>query len=115
MTPPEALLWQQLRQRPNGIKFRRQHPLDPYVVDFFCPVARRVIEIDDWAHDSAEQAERDEKRDKVLTERGFTILRIPAGDVMRDVALAASAILARVENPLHRPWGGPPPQPGEDI
>jgi len=115
MTPPEALLWQQLRRRPNGIKFRRQHPLDPYVVNFFCPPARLVIEIDGWAHDSAEQARRDEKRDEVLSARGFSILRIPAEDVMRDVTSAVSAILARVGNPLHRPSAGPPPHPGEDV
>jgi very-short-patch-repair endonuclease len=115
MTPPEALLWQLLRRKPGGFKFRRQHPLDPYVVDFFCPVARLVIEIDGWAHDTAERAEEDEKRDDALIAKGFAILRIPAGEVMRDVAGVVSGILARVGNPLHRPTAGPPPHPGEDT
>ncbi|HEX5183637.1 MAG TPA: endonuclease domain-containing protein [Allosphingosinicella sp.] len=115
MTPPEALLWQQLKQRPHGIKFRRQHPLDPYVVDFFCPSARLVIEVDGWAHDTAERAEGDKKRDRALVSRGFSILRIPADYVMRDLEGAVSGILERVGNPLHRRSGGPPPRSGEDV
>ena len=114
MTPPEALLWQLLRKRPNGLKFRRQHPIDPYVVDFFCPVARLVIEIDGWAHDTTEKAEDDGNRDEALSARGFSILRIPADEVLRDPSAVTSAILARAGSPLHQASPGPPPRAGED-
>ena len=46
MSPPEAALWQVLRTRPEGVKFRRQHPVGPFVVDFYCPSAKLVVEID---------------------------------------------------------------------
>jgi very-short-patch-repair endonuclease len=114
MSPPEALLWQQLRQRPGGLKFRRQHPVDPYVVDFLCSKARLIVEIDGWAHETASTAENDEKRDQALEARGFTILRIPAEDVMGDVGGAVMAILARAGSPLHHAPHGPPPRTGED-
>jgi very-short-patch-repair endonuclease len=50
MTLPEVILWQWLRQRPDGLKFRRQHPTGPYVLDFFCSDARLAIEVDGEAH-----------------------------------------------------------------
>ena len=46
MTLPEVILWHWLRQRPQGLKFRRQHPTGPYVLDFFCSDARLAIEVD---------------------------------------------------------------------
>jgi very-short-patch-repair endonuclease len=114
MSPPETLLWQQLRQRPGGLKFRRQHAVDPYVVDFLCLKARLIVEIDGWAHDTVSTAENDEKRDEALEARGFTILRIPADYVIGDVSGAVAAILARAGSPLHRASHGPPPRSGED-
>ena len=46
MSPPEVVLWQILRMRPNGLKFRRQRPTDPYIFDFYCRAAMLAIEID---------------------------------------------------------------------
>ena len=46
MSLPEGLLWQELRKRPAGFKFRRQHPFGPYVLDFFCASMRLAIEVD---------------------------------------------------------------------
>ena len=46
MTLPEVLMWKALRNQPNGLKFRRQHPSGPYILDFFCSDARLAIEID---------------------------------------------------------------------
>ena len=50
MSLPERMLWQLLRQRPGGFKFRRQHPIGPYVVDFCCLSERFVVEVDGNAH-----------------------------------------------------------------
>jgi very-short-patch-repair endonuclease len=51
MSLPEALLWRLLRRAPNGVAFRRQHPIGEYVVDFYCPAAKLAIEVDRAAHD----------------------------------------------------------------
>ncbi|HEX5184840.1 MAG TPA: endonuclease domain-containing protein [Allosphingosinicella sp.] len=94
MTPPEAALWQILRTRPDATKFRRQHPLGPFVVDFYCPSAKLVIEIDGEAHDMGDNPERDEDRDEWLEKHGFRVLRIPARELVGDVEPAVRSILA---------------------
>ena len=81
MTPPEAKLWNMLRTRPAELKFRRQHPAGPYVIDFYCPVAKLGIEIDGIAHEMGDNPARDERRDLWLRERGYRILRIPASEL----------------------------------
>jgi len=81
MSPPEAALWQILRARPGGLKFRRQHPAGPYVLDFYCPAARLAIEIDGIAHEMGANPERDERRDAWLEAQGYRVLRIVAGEV----------------------------------
>jgi very-short-patch-repair endonuclease len=94
MSLPEVLLWRFLRQKPGGVKFRRQYPIGPYVLDFYAPAAKLGIEIDGLAHDMADRPERDARRDAWLAEQGLAIVRIPACDVLHDAGAAASAILA---------------------
>jgi len=121
MSLPEVLLWQALRRRPGGLKFRRQHPSGPYVLDFYCGDAQLAIEVDGEAHARGDRPERDDVRDDWLREAGIATLRIPAVDVLRDVEAAvrgiAAVALARL--PLHHPAvpGGPPPRDelGEDY
>ena len=91
MTPPEVKLWSLLRRSPNGIRFRRQHPIGLYVTDFYCPVARLVIEIDGLIHDFT--VERDERRGEYLRGLGLSVVRIPASDVMADVLSVADGLL----------------------
>jgi very-short-patch-repair endonuclease len=114
MSPAEAKLWLELRQRPGGLKFRKQHPIDPFVADFYCSKASLVIEVDGWAHDTTQVARRDERRDAFLSERGLQIMRIPAAEIMRDVAAVIQQILVRAGSPLHQPPAGPPPRAGEE-
>ena len=114
MTLPEVLLWQQLRKRPGGLKFRRQHPIEPYVADFFCGDARLIIEVDGAAHDGADRHHQDMVRDARLLGLGYAVLRLPAADVLRDVNGAVVQILKRAGNPLHQPSAGPPPRAGEE-
>ena len=95
MTLPEGLLWQVLRKRPDGLKFRRQHPLAPYIVDFYCPAARLVIEIDGESHGMDGRPEHDARRDRWLREQGFKVLRFAVGDVFHDIeSVVAKIILA---------------------
>jgi very-short-patch-repair endonuclease len=95
MSPPEAALWRVLRIRPDGIKFRRQHPVGPFVVDFYCPSAKLVVEIDGEVHDMGDKPERDEDRDRWLEEYGFRVLRIPARDLAGDIEPTVRMILSR--------------------
>jgi len=117
MSLPEVLLWQRLRGGSSGVKFRRQHPIGPYVADFCCLSSRLVIEIDGEVHDRGQQPEHDDRKDMFLKENGYQVHRILAADVLRDADGVAAGIAALVTNPLHlQPSvGGPPPRIGEDL
>ena len=93
MTLPEILLWQQLRGKPMGVRFRKQHPVDRYVVDFYCAARRVAIEIDGIAHDLGQRPGRDAARDAALQRLDIEIVRVRAADVLRDVAGVADAIV----------------------
>lgn len=93
MTLPEGLLWQALRARPDGFKFRNQHPFGKFVVDFYCAATKLVIEVDGIAHDLGDQPERDERRDAWLKSQGIRVIRFAAVDVLRDLQSVVSAIL----------------------
>jgi very-short-patch-repair endonuclease len=119
MSLPEVLLWQELRQRPGGFKFRKQFPQDRYVIDFACLEARLGIEIDGEAHDRGDRPERDIARDASLKALGFTMTRIPAREVLANLEGVVSGIVeqCRVRGPLHHAAlrRGPPPRSGEDL
>jgi very-short-patch-repair endonuclease len=115
MSLPEVLLWQQLRGAKSGPKFRRQHPVGPYIVDFYCREAALIVEIDGEVHSRGDRPARDETRQAFLIENGYRVLRIPAADVLRNVGEIAASIAAFVASPLHQPAAGPPPRAGEDL
>lgn len=94
MSLPEVLLWQRLKLRPNGLKFRRQHDAGKYVLDFYCREVRLIVEVDGIAHDMGDRPERDEQRDAEFTAKGFHVLRIPATDVLRNPDDVAESIAA---------------------
>lgn len=93
MTLPERMLWQTLRSRPQGLKFRRQHPLGPYVLDFYCPAAKLAVEVDGASHGMGANPDRDLRRDAWLSGQGLKVFRLKATDVMRDLEAAVTAIL----------------------
>jgi very-short-patch-repair endonuclease len=93
MSLPEGLLWQVLRKRPGGFKFRRQHPLPPYVLDFYCPAAQLVIEVDGAAHNMGDRPQHDARRDAWLQVQGLRVIRFDAADVMNDPNSVVLAIL----------------------
>ena len=113
---PEGLLWRALRVRPGGLKFRRQHPAGPYVLDFFCVEARLAIEIDGESHSFGDRPVRDLERDDWLTGHEIDVLRIPAREVLQDEGVVVEHIvqIASSRIPLHRPADGPPPRSGEE-
>src|SRR5262245_49623323 len=81
MSPTEIRLWRVLRLRPEGLQFRRQHPLGPYVLDFYCKAAGMAIEVDGLAHDFEATARRDQRRDDWTRQQGIKTIRIAAEDV----------------------------------
>ena len=122
MSLPEVLLWTELRKRPGGFKFRRQHAAGEYVLDFYCAKARLAVEIDGMAHDSEEAAIRDADRSSFLRSRGIATTRIPATLILEDiepVVIRLTQICGeRMQDPalpLHQPAAGPPPRAGEDL
>ena len=94
LTLPEVLLWRELRGSPMGVKFRRLHPVGPYVIDFYCAQAKTGFEVDGVAHDMGDRPVRDELRAEWLAEQGIGIMRIPAKDVLADPQAVAAAIVA---------------------
>jgi very-short-patch-repair endonuclease len=122
MSLPEMMLWREMRKRPGGHKFRRQHPAGDYVLDFYCAKARINIEVDGWVHDNAAAAERDRTRSRFLRSQGIATTRIPAQRVLEDLESVVRRIVVicdeRIEQlrvPLHQPVAGPPPRAGEDL
>jgi very-short-patch-repair endonuclease len=94
MTWSEQRLWQALRaKRLGGVKFRRQHVLGPYVVDFFCSSCRLAIEIDGGVHQEDERQMHDVRRDAWMHGKGVRILRIP-DQLVRDNIDAALQLIA---------------------
>jgi very-short-patch-repair endonuclease len=82
---PEKLLWVRLRRRePGQLTFRRQHPVGPYVLDFYCASARLCIEVDGDSHSMGDRPQRDELRDSYLRGQGIEVVRITASYVLED-------------------------------
>ena len=76
LTSAESFLWVQLQQRKlEGRKFRRQHSIRKYIVDFYCPEENIIIELDGQGHFNPEGLEKDIKRDEILTHLGFKVIR----------------------------------------
>ncbi|HEU5286398.1 MAG TPA: endonuclease domain-containing protein [Sphingomicrobium sp.] len=94
LTLPEGLLWRALRRRPSNLKFRRQHPCGPFVLDFYCESAKLGIEVDGMAHDMGARPSRDAGRDLWLSEQGIRVLRIPARHVLQDLEAVIRQIIA---------------------
>lgn len=76
LTPAEAFLWNHLKAKKlDGRKFRRQHGIYQYIVDFYCAEERLVIELDGEVHNTANALEYDNKRTAVLTDLGLKVIR----------------------------------------
>jgi very-short-patch-repair endonuclease len=86
------LLWATLRERPGGFKFRRQHVVATYIVDFYCVAARLVIELDGSIHD--QQAESDYDRQENLEALGLKVLRFKNEELITDLPAVLTTIIA---------------------
>ena len=86
MTCPETRLWLRLRARQlQGLKFRRQHGIGPYIVDFYCPEQSLVIEVDGDSHADADQILKDRQRAKYLQSLGLHVIRYINDDILKNL------------------------------
>jgi very-short-patch-repair endonuclease len=107
-TDAERRLWARLRNRRLlGVKFRRQDPVGPYIVDFCSRELKLIVELDGGQH--ATQAEYDAKRTEYLEASGYRVVRFWNNDVLRD----AEAVVERIARLVGDPSPRPSPQGGE--
>jgi very-short-patch-repair endonuclease len=92
-TPHERILWRALRELPmEGTHFRRQAPIGPYVVDFFCPAKRLIIELDGGHHNEDETAKRDRERQLWLEKEGYRVVRFWNSEIAADLTAVRERI-----------------------
>jgi very-short-patch-repair endonuclease len=102
MSLPEVILWQNIRgDRLEGLRFRRHHPMGPYVLDFYCDAARLAVEVDGAHHTLGDSPDRDAARDAWFAAHGIETLRIPAAYLLAD----PSGPLASIRAAAHRRLG----------
>lgn len=112
-TEGEHRLWNALRSRQlNGLKFRRQHPLGPYIVDFCCPEFKLAIELDGGQH--ALQTDADERRSRVLAHKGYRVLRFWNHEVLENLDGVLHHIV-EMAKPSCFPSPQPSPHMGEGL
>jgi len=96
MTPPEINLWQaRLSQKAGGGRVHRQHPIGPWIVDFYGLEQKLAVEVDGWFHNVGELG-RDERRDADLGRRGVRVIRFTATDVMENIDGVVETIIAEL-------------------
>lgn len=92
-TAAEDVLWQRLRnRRVQGARFRRQHSIGGFIVDFVCIAQRLVVEVDGTVHEEADQQVYDAQRQAALERQGFRVLRFSNGEVLRALDAVVEAI-----------------------
>jgi very-short-patch-repair endonuclease len=111
-TRAEAALWAKLRDRQLGaLKFRRQYPVGPYILDFYSAEARLAVELDGSSHD--EKQDYDEYRDAHLAQYGLRVIRFRNGTVLGDIQTVLDAILECAHaRPIEALSEGPSPRIG---
>jgi len=96
-TLAEQILWSKLRSRGlSGFKFRRQHPIGNYILDFYCSEANLAIDIDGGQHAERENRERDNKRTAYLNQKGIRVTRFWNNDVLEHL----DEVLIEIDNRL---------------
>ena len=92
MTQAELLLWGFLRTKPGGLKFRRQHPIGLYIVDFYCHQLKLVIEVDGDVHENEEARALNKLRQENLEKDGLRVFRIKNDEVINGQVLVFGKI-----------------------
>ena len=97
MTESERLLWSRLRGKQlKGIQFYRQKPIGDYIVDFYAPKAKLVIEVDGSQHKENQHHEKDKRRDDFLSDASLKVLRFNSNEVLKNIDEVAEVIFRTV-------------------
>src|SRR5690554_2918358 len=102
-TETENILWQELRNNSLGDKFRRQHLIDNFIVDFVCLSKKLVIEVDGGYHSTLEQKEYDEQRTFILNKKGFKVIRFTNEEVLTDLENVLQKIKTKLDSLMSSP------------
>jgi very-short-patch-repair endonuclease len=114
MTDAEIILWSRHRRdQAAGRRFRRQHPIGPYIADFACILARLVVDVDGGTHGTDAELEHDRNRDACLARHGWTVMRIPNVHVYKHLNEVVESISAALP-PSVALRATPPPHMGEE-
>lgn len=97
-TPTEQILWQELKAKRLGYKFRRQHPLHGYIVDFYCYELMLVIEVDGPIHD--QRIEHDKNKDEILNKNGYRVMRFKNDEIIYSLRSVVEKILSYTHPPF---------------
>jgi very-short-patch-repair endonuclease len=92
LTPAELKVWEKVRNRQLGPKIRRQHPIDRFIADFYCPLVKLIIEIDGDSHVDPDQAAYDLERTSWLEAGGFIVIRFQNDQVQNDLGTVLEII-----------------------
>jgi len=95
-TATEKIVWEYLRHKPLGFRFRRQHPFDQFIVDFYCHSLKLIVEIDGGIHLDKEVRQRDEIRQECLENAGMKVIRFTNEEILTNF----SAVTLQMENLL---------------
>ena len=109
MTDTEKLLWSRIRRKQlKGYQFYRQKTIGNYIVDFYCPSAKLVIELDGSQHYTNEGKQKDQVRDQYLIGIGLQVMRYPSTDVFSNI----DGIVDEIYEQLHKESPQPPLEKG---
>lgn len=91
-TPEEEKFWWYLKEKKLGFKFRRQHSVSGYILDFYCKERKLIIEIDGGVHRTKDAQEYDAVRDKFFIDLGYKVLRFSNDDINQSIDVVISKI-----------------------
>jgi very-short-patch-repair endonuclease len=104
MTDAEKQLWERLRKKSlGGLRFRRQHPIGPYIADFFCNEVGLVVEVDGGIHHAKEQELKDRLRNFAMKKHGLAVIRFSNEQIANDIDDVLARIKAAIEARIHPP------------
>ncbi|MBT4120959.1 MAG: endonuclease domain-containing protein [Candidatus Magasanikbacteria bacterium] len=97
MPEGEKILWKALKSRRIQYKFRRQYSIGPFIVDFYCPEVKLVVEVDGETHLDEEVIKYDKQRQKYLENKGLKVIRFESGEVFGDPNIVADDVFKKCE------------------
>jgi very-short-patch-repair endonuclease len=98
LTKTEKILWEYLRNRKlDGLKFRRQHPIDKFIADFYCHEKKLIVELDGAVHDEKVNADYDKARTYELADSGIRVIRFRNNEIEKNIEMVLTQIRKAIE------------------